>query len=105
MDKSRFVALLAALEVAHHIPGRLRLKLAQRPTVNAPSLGEVQQFVAQIGRAEGIRRVTLNPLARSCTVEYQHATIPAAAWHDLLGGKEGVASDHLLSTLLACART
>lgn len=81
-DIARYAAWL---RVAHHIPGRIRLKLAGEGGLG-DVLAEVRRFAATASTAPGIRSVSLNLLARSCLVEYDPAQIAPAAWADLIAG-------------------
>lgn len=74
--------LVAALTVAHHIPGRIRLKLSGM----AVGGGDVapQTIVATLSAVDGVTSVAVNPLARSCTIEYDTAKISPRAWTTLV---------------------
>lgn len=96
---------LNALSVAHHVPGRIRLKLS------APLGGELLALAEQakdFGKAfsamAGIRAVSLNPLAKSCTIEYDTNIIPATAWTGLLSGQTTPGSEALRQGLVSAAR-
>ncbi|XKH37400.1 HMA2 domain-containing protein [Azospirillum doebereinerae] len=78
----RFVSLLS---IAHHIPGRIRLKLAAKDTDLADAIAQAKRFGRLVTEAPGIRSVNVNLLARSCVVEYDADRIPPAAW----GGSAG----------------
>lgn len=102
-DAWRIVRELApTVTVAHHIAGRIRLKLTAGLPAFAdgrqPSLAEVQ---AALEAMNGIRSVRINLLARSCTVEYDAERIPPTAWNDLLNGTESPAADALVGALRA----
>ena len=88
----KFHRFMSCVQIAHHIPGRIRLRLAlndQLPALN----GKDQSLIAQstnfkdvLDNIPGIRSIRLNPVARSCTVEYDYKLIPFNAWQDFLGG-------------------
>jgi len=85
-DDSWGIARYAAwLRIAHHIPGRIRLKLAGEGGMG-DVVAEVKRFVSTASSAPGIRSVSLNLLARSCLVEYDPAEIAPTAWTDLIAG-------------------
>ena len=65
-------------EIAHHIPGRIRLK------VRLSGVELVQQTDAQslLGCIPGVLGVKINPLARSAVIEYDPKVIPSALWED-----------------------
>lgn len=91
-DLARYAAWL---RVAHHIPGRIRLKLASEIEADLrDAAAEVKRFVSAASSAPGIRSVSLNLLARSCLVEYDPAEIAPVAWTDLIAG---IRSDEALA--------
>lgn len=86
------------VRIAHHIPGRVRFKLS--PEAEAGILAaEARSFTESAVRVEGIRSVSVNPLARSCVVEYDPGLIPPSAWRDLVDGIRSVPADSLLRAL------
>ncbi|MDR0528655.1 MAG: cation transporter [Zoogloeaceae bacterium] len=73
--------------IAHHVPGRVRLKLNVKPEdlrdlersgFNPDALDDFFSSVS------GVRRIHLNKLARSITVEYDNQVIPDQFWPNLL---------------------
>lgn len=100
-DAWRLVDSLAPyLRIAHHIAGRIRLKLdAAALADRRVSVGRASQLKALLAGVRGIRRVELNLIARSCVIEYDAAIIPDAAWPDLLGGRDTPAAAVLMSIL------
>jgi hypothetical protein len=90
------------LRIAHHIPGRIRLKLeAELDEDGVEAIVGAKRFGRALDTIPGVRSVKLNLLARSCTIEYDTKTIPAAAWGDLLGGVRSAAAQTLLDILVA----
>lgn len=92
----RFVSLLS---IAHHIPGRIRLKLAARDADLSDAIAQAKRFGRFITEAPGIRSVNVNLMARSCVVEYDADRIPPAAWGDLLAGTPSDAADRLVRAI------
>lgn len=92
------------LAIAHHIPGRVRLRLAVGTEAGmAATLAEAQQFLRSVTAMVGIRSVNLNPVARSCVVEYDPKVIPPAAWQDLVGGVRSEDAEALVRALADAA--
>lgn len=90
------------LRIAHHIPGRVRLKLGASAEAGlAQAMETAKGFVACVTGVAGIRSVSLNPLARSCLVEYDPVVIPPAAWDDLIGGTRSAVADTLVQALIS----
>lgn len=90
-------AFALRLRIAHQIAGRVRFRLAD-PQARFPDGARLK---AALAAAPGVREVSLNPLARSCVVEYDNAIIPDAAWPDLLAGRRTPAAAMLLDLLAA----
>lgn len=96
---------LDVLSVAHHVPGRIRLKLSAPLTGELLVLAEQAKAFGKVFSAmAGIRTVNLNPLAKSCTIEYDTNVIPATAWTGLLSGQPTPGSESLRQSLAAAAR-
>jgi hypothetical protein len=94
-----------SLRIAHHIPGRIRLKLLPDMDVQGPeAVATATRLSSALHQTPGIRSVSLNPLARSCTVEYDPSVIPAEAWSDFLKGIQTPAATILLDALTAATR-
>lgn len=88
------------LRVAHHIPGRIRLKI-DLAVLDEPSIRAVgtDALADALGVIRGVHAITLNKLARSCTIEYDRVTIPDAAWPDLLAGHTSPAAGVLIDII------
>lgn len=82
--------------IAHHIPGRVRLKLEGKA---GGAVAEVRRFVDAASKASGIRSVNVNLLARSCVVEYDPALIAPSAWQDIVDGTRSPHAEQLLRSL------
>lgn len=85
------------LRIAHQISGRVRIKIA--PALDTAALGQGASLGKILALLPGVRGIQLNPLARSCVVEYDHRAIPDAAWPDLLAGRSSAAAQVLLDLL------
>lgn len=89
--------LTALLRIAHHIPGRVRLKLDATAGADlAAAAGDIAALNRALSAVPAIRSVSVNRLALSCTIEYDPAAIPPSAWPDLLEGKASAGADTLL---------
>ena len=90
------------LKIAHQVPGRVRLKLGMK-ALEGIKLNELESnsaaFAAVLKQITGIRNISWNLLAHSCTVEYDPRAIPDAAWPDLLAGKPSAAAQSLHAIL------
>lgn len=93
-------AIAACIGIAHHVPGRIRLKLNSRPEGLAmPSGSSLRRFQELLGRVDGVRSLRVNVLALSCTVEYDPGKLPFEAWPDFLAGTRTRAADVLEARL------
>lgn len=97
-DFERLRQSLAGIHIAHHLRGRIRLKLASGG-LSVPPAADIKRFQALIEASDGVRTLSLNPLARSCTVEYDPKLIPFAAWADFLAGTRSPSADILEAIL------
>lgn len=105
IDAQQIVAdIIPFLRIAHQIPGRVRLKL-DIAALALPALreGADTHLKQAFGTMPGVRDIQFNLLARSCIVEYDSASIPDAAWPDLLNGRHTPAATILLDLLATSA--
>lgn len=79
--------IVARLRIAHHVPGRIRLKLERDLSApQAQAIGDAQRLINSLAVLPGIRKVGLNLLARSCTIEYDPTRIAPAGWDHVVAG-------------------
>ena len=88
---NRLQQFSTCIEIAHHIPGRIRMRLLldELPALDTPAeslVARARDFKDTLENIPGIRSIRVNALARSCTIEYDHRTIPFQAWPDFLSG-------------------
>lgn len=103
---SSLLRFTRALSVAHHVPGRIRLKLTGAAPADLSTLaGNASRFVAALSGVDGIRSVNLNPLARSCTIEYDTGKIAVSAWNELAAQEVTTGSRGLLEKLIQAANS
>jgi hypothetical protein len=88
----KLVAFLGQVKIAHHIRGRIRLKLLSYPQGLSPSELHPQHFQSIVERIPGVRSVRINILAGSCLVDYDPAMIPDQAWKDFIAGENSAAA-------------
>ena len=86
MNQQRLRDFLQLLSIAHHIPGRVRLKLEkpQEAQEFGLSINDATRFAEALRKAKGIRSTSLNTIALSCTVNYDTNVIPVETWTNLL---------------------
>lgn len=92
---SALLPLRKHLEIAHHIRGRLRLRLSLSG-VKAVSPDLVSRLQQQVATVPAIRSVRTNLAALSVVIEYDPDRIPAEWWQAMLK-----ASDDEAKALLA----
>lgn len=93
--------IAARLRIAHHIPGRVRLKLDGNAVGLAGVGAAIGGFIEAARTVPGIRAVTLNPFAQSCLVEYDSDVICPSAWQDLIDGTRSDLAEVLVHALTA----
>lgn len=88
--------------IVHHIAGRIRLKFLEekRLSEKMPEISpeRIRQALQTI---PGVRAVSFNLLARSCTLEYDPKQIPHEAFPDLIACRETPAAQWLIDVLQA----
>lgn len=82
-DLSPFLHLRRFVSIAHHVPGRIRLKLDLAALMHLPKV-DPAPFVDLVGRIRGVTSTRTNAAALTVVVEYDPHLIPAALWPRLL---------------------
>ena len=81
--------LLEEAEIAHHIPGRIRLRFNHNILARLPKLNgikkEIQRMVNQI---EAIKDIRLNLYAGSVVVQYDTDILSPDLWQEVVGEKD-----------------
>ncbi|NLI81281.1 MAG: hypothetical protein GX443_06280 [Deltaproteobacteria bacterium] len=74
-----FIDLLPHLDVVHHIPGRVRLKLrlSGLPVFSRMDVDEV------LRRIPGLLGFRVKTLSRSVVVDYDHQVLPMGLWEKM----------------------
>lgn len=85
--KGDLLALSGLLHIVHHVPGRLRVRVAKEAFRRLPglSLADIRMLVDKI---EGVRTLRIVPATLSAVIEYDHQVISPSLWHDLIDGPE-----------------
>lgn len=104
-EAARLLAeIVPHLRIAHQVGGRVRLKL-DADAVSALRNGSGDRLTKLFGALPGVRGIAINPLARSCVVEYDNDVIPDATWPDLLAGRASAAASTLLGLITQAVPT
>ncbi len=75
------------IQIAHHTKGRIRFKIDAK-IQNYSNEIDLDKLVNLDKKIEGIKSVSLNKLARSLTIEYEHTLINQAIWDELASSSE-----------------
>ena len=105
IDLEPFLGLRRHLRIAHHVPGRIRLRISASAS---RELGDVDSAVFDriLAAIDGIDDVRLNALAGSVVIQYRPEKIRSAWWETLLTGDADTATAllrRLLDTEFASA--
>lgn len=76
----RFVKYVS---IAHHLKGRVRFKF-NSAILKEFSDDEFAQFASLEDVINGVKGVSINKLAKSATVEYDHSVITPSKWEELI---------------------
>ena len=83
------IPLLEEAEIAHHIPGRIRLRFNHSILTSLPKLNgiekEIQKIVNQI---KAIKNIRLNLFAGSVVVQYDTDILPPDFWQEVVTKKD-----------------
>ncbi len=93
-------ALLPHIEIAHHITGRIRLRLVNMPLLAAVSAASrMQGWLDALRSLPGIASVEVNVAARSGVIVYDPAAIAPQTWPDLVANRRTEQATRLLDLL------
>lgn len=98
IDFKPFLTLRRHLRIAHHIPGRIRLRIDGRAL---KGLGRVDpaRFDRVLSAVDGIKDVRVNAAAGSVVIAYVPTRIEPSWWETLVQGDDHAALE-LLTRLL-----
>lgn len=105
MENWQFIERLAPqASIAHHVTGRVRIKFDIGVLENRQLRGRLHDLQPEhlrhaLENLHGVSGVRFNPLARSCTVEYDAGVIPRNAWEDLLACRKTPEAEKLAAAL------
>jgi len=93
-----FMQLREHIKIAHHVPGRIRVRLMLSALKQLgdidPTILESLQF-----EAEGIKDIRVNRTAGSATISYDPQIIPQASWETIINGEPEIAKQTLLKLI------
>lgn len=73
------------ITIAHHSKGRIRFKF-NSAILKAFSNEEFSKFTSLETLINGVKGVSINKIAKSATVEYDHNVIKPSKWEELIAG-------------------
>lgn len=81
-NKENIEILSKHVSIVHHLKGRVRFKIDIKiqnysDKIDLEALGKLEQ------RIKGVKSVSLNKLAKSLTIEYDHTVIASSTWEEL----------------------
>lgn len=84
------MALRRHLNIIHHVPGRLRVRLSMQalPGVQAAT---VNGFKSAIEAIDGVRKLRISAPTLSAIIEYDRADLQPHLWDQLIEGPDELA--------------
>ena len=81
--------LLEEAEIAHHIPGRIRLKFNHSIVTKLPKLNGIEKEIQKIAnQIEAIKDIRLNLFAGSVVVQYDTDILSHDFWQEVVAEKD-----------------
>ncbi|MDW8319558.1 MAG: hypothetical protein RMN53_17165 [Anaerolineae bacterium] len=93
-DRETLLGLRRHLSIVHHLPGRIRLRLAPCLWADAARWDDAG-LRDSLQRLEGIRAVRVNKAVASVIIEYDPQLVPPQQWETLVHGEDMVAAEIL----------
>lgn len=97
-DFGPFLTLRRHVTIAHHVPGRIRLKLGMAAVTKLPE-ADPAPFVDLFKRIRGIGLTRINRAALSVVVEYDPNVIAPSTWSRLLEGDVAEVTEILVANV------
>ena len=81
--------LLEEAEIAHHIPGRIRLKFNHGILARLPKLNGIEKEIQKVAnQIEAIKNIRLNLFAGSVVVQYDTDLLSPDFWQEVVAEKD-----------------
>lgn len=83
------IPLLEEAEIAHHIPGRIRLKFNHGILARLPKINGIEKKIQGMAdQVEAIKDIRLNFFTGSVVVQYNTGIISPDFWQEVVGEKD-----------------
>ncbi len=83
------IPLLEEAEIAHHIPGRIRLRFNHSIVTRLPKLNGIEKEIQKIAnQIEAIKNIRLNLFAGSVVVQYDTDLLSPDFWQEVVAEKD-----------------
>lgn len=83
------IPLLEEAEIAHHIPGRIRLRFNHSIVAKLPKQNGIEKEIQKIAnQIEAIKNIRLNLFAGSVVVQYDTDLLSPDFWQEVVGEKD-----------------
>ncbi|MEA1899546.1 MAG: hypothetical protein U9N47_02075 [Thermodesulfobacteriota bacterium] len=83
------ILLLEEAEIAHHIPGRIRLRFNHSIVSKLPKVNGIEKEIQKIAnQIEAIKNIRLNLFAGSVVVQYDADLFSPDFWQEVVGEKD-----------------
>jgi len=105
MNLETFLTLRRHLKIVHHVPGRIRLRIAA--SIKKEVDGLDKKMIDQVlGAIDAIKDVRINAMAGTVIIQYTAKELKPAWWETLVNGEDSKATsllERLLQNELASA--
>ena len=83
------IPLLEEAEIAHHIPGRIRLRFNHSIVTKLPKLNGIEKEIQKLAnQIEAIKNIRLNLFAGSVVVQYNTEILSPDFWQEVVAEKD-----------------
>ncbi len=83
------IPLLEEAEIAHHIPGRIRLRFNHSIVTRLPKVNGIKKVIQKmVNQIEAIKDIRLNLYAGSVVVQYDTDVLSPDLWQKVVGEKD-----------------
>jgi hypothetical protein len=102
MHRQTLLALRPYVCIAHHLPGRIRLRLRPGAAIDQAVRRHAEAGEEALRQLPGVRSIRLNALAGSLLLEYDPERLPFALVDAFVHANGSAQAGDLLDRLLSC---
>lgn len=86
VDTQKLLEIASYLSIIHHIKGRIRVRVNPKIKEQGKNIS-IKDIEDIANKINGIKKIKINKVVGSITVEYDHIIFPDQLWKDMIEGE------------------